>query len=194
MGGRGEAPARSGEWVSGWLRKPAKKAEGKGQAPGGAAAARFPWQHQLRPGPGSLAASTRLPSSRRRMHLTGRLGPVRHQPVPPCSRHQCCRSLGEMGSRKLPCKPLDKAQALSRPGWRQGQAMEPDRRSWEWSHGQGQTRPSPAPHPPPPDPPPPHPPTKVGLRETWPGQMCLLKMPLEGPGGWMRLGGGERLG
>lgn len=42
-GGRGEAPVRLGECVSGGLRKPAKKAEGKGQAPGGAAAARFPW-------------------------------------------------------------------------------------------------------------------------------------------------------
>lgn len=102
MGVRGEAPVRLGEWVSRWLRKPAKKAEGKGQAPGGAAAARFPWRHQLRPGPGLLAASPRLPSSRRRTHLTGRLGPMRHQPVPPCSRHQCCRSLGRWGPGSCP--------------------------------------------------------------------------------------------
>lgn len=39
-GGRGKALACLGEWVSGWLRKPARKAEQRGQASCGSA--RFP--------------------------------------------------------------------------------------------------------------------------------------------------------
>ena len=92
---------------------------------------------------------------------------------------------GEMGSRELPCKPLDKARRLY-PG-RDGDRGRP----WNQIGGArdgAMEKYKPAP------PPTPSPRRPVGLRETWGGQMCLLKMPLEGPGGWMRLGGGERHG
>lgn len=82
----------------------------------------------------------------------------------------------------MPYKPLDNAQALFRLGWRHGSP-------WSQTGGAGDgAMDADKPGPPQPLPaPPPAPRRPVGLQETGPGQMCLLKMPLEGPGGWMRL-------
>lgn len=83
-GCRGKALAHWGDWVSGWLRKLAKKAERKGQAPCGAVRGfhgdtscclRWALAGSFC---GASSATTWLPSSVRRKNLMGCLGPVCH--------------------------------------------------------------------------------------------------------------------
>lgn len=60
-----------------------------------------------------------------------RLGPVRHHHV----LGTVLPSSGEMGSREVPCEPLE-AHASSSPAWKEGLPREPDRRGQEWGGGQ----------------------------------------------------------